>query len=285
MSVLHSYCHSLETGNTISGANDNADIQEIAALHAANLITELPTSTYAICPHCYEQLAVSGTSTSGFYIECEDGKISVPRQILRRWSAAPLKLIEYVRSTFKLTESVEGRVPQKLWYVGRMPGKGSGFPIWFLKGADCPHIRSECGDTLQKRSPGERGVVITTSRQALFETWPKNTKTVLLEDLLQMKKGELTLSSEPIWSHAPPKKQPKKKRGAPSKNHLEPLTIFNDRIIAGSAIDNVTDEAKAIANYEAAIVGEHMARKWQTIRNTISGPHRDWKFANNSCSK
>lgn len=273
------FSNALESGNTVEWPKDEQSCSDITTLQRLGLITECALTRLAICPHCYEQLDVLGSSANGFYVQCEDGKISVPRNRLRRWRADVEMLTTILHSYLGLTEQTRSLTPDHLWFLGRMPGKSSGFPVWLLIGAEPPHIRSSCHETLLRRSPAERGIILTSSQQSIAVRWPKDSKAILLEDVFEIQKGALQLHIEEIWNKAPADRRKLGKRGRIPKNHLDPIEIFHERLKSGIAKkDSLQREAKAIATYEASIVGAAKARSWRYIQNKISKDYNSWNL-------
>ena len=278
MTLLSTFSHALESGEAGEWPSDEQSCKDITALQQHGLVTEDAPARFAICPHCYEQLDVLGSSEAGFYIQCEDGKISIPRNRLRRWRSDVEMLSTFLPSFLGLTEQTRSLIPDHLWFLGRMPGKASGFPVWLLIGADPPHVRSSCNETLLIRSPAERGIILTSSQQAIATRWPRDSTAILLEDVFEIQKGALKIRIEEIWDKAPIDRRKSGKRGRPSKNHLDPFEVFHERVKTGTANKgSLEKEAKAIAAYEASIVGEANARSWGHIRNKIAKDYRCWK--------
>ncbi len=232
---------------------------------------------FAVCPHCLQQIQVEFTSDKKPYIFCEDGIASLNPDTLKRWRIDQQKLIEFLRSKLVLTEQ-SSQIEQGIQYLGRMPSPNGGTPIWWLNtnGRSAPLIYAR--HYLETRSPNDPGLILVDHVLGLATVWPRQHQSVLLDDILDLKNGNLTINLDLLNQSVPSTKKTKGKPGAPDKNSLDPLDTFHRRIQQGQALKtSCKAEATAIAAFEEVKFGGDKARRWKTIRNAISESYNEWK--------
>lgn len=277
ISAVRILCAALEHGESADWSPDTDMAGGLKALVLNRIVVELSLAKQAVCPHCYNICDVRPVGDGTYRLLCED-QTFVEMDALRRWRADGAALAVFLNAGLNLFGSVDERVDGQLWLLGRMQGRGDGFPVWLLIGGHDAAIRLSCLQHFQRRGPAEQGVLISTSPAALATVWPRGNQAVLLEDVLSVSKAEeVNVATNAIWTAAPPGKRRPGQKGAHKKNANDVVTVFWQRVVDGAASrKSCAQEARNIAEIEARRYGDQ-ARGAGAIENLIRADYRRWK--------
>ncbi len=249
----------------------------VLTLKTAGILIELKPLKFATCNHCLKEVPVEFTSDKKPYIFCEDGIASLNPDTLKRWRIDQQKIIEFLRSVLGLTEQSD-HSERCIQYLGRMPSPNGGTPLWWINTNGCDETLIYAKHYLETRSPNYPGLILVDNPLGLATVWPRKHQSALLDDILDIKNGNLTINLDILNQSVPSIKKTKGKPGAPGKNTLDPLDTFHRRIQQGQALKtSCKAEATAIAAFEEVKFGGDKARQWETIRNAISESYIEWK--------
>lgn len=132
---------------------------------------------------------------------------------------------------------------------------------------------------LEKRSPGERGIVIVSSEASSAVRWIRGSASVRLSDALVFRDGAWALNMPAFHLHVPPGKAPKGSPGAPKKNPKDIVQMFRDRATMGFAIKtSLKEEAAAVRSILISEMGESKTQTQGRIENILSPIYRQWRL-------
>lgn len=188
VSAVSMLCAALEHGSAADWPCDAHAADGMEALLEARLIVELPLAKHLACPYCYEIAEVHHENNGTIRLRCEDRTL-LNRNWLRRWRVDRAALADFLKANLSLSGAVEERIDGRFWLLGRMAGRGDGFPLWLLVGSDDAGVRLSCLRMLEQRGPAEQGVLISSSSSALSTVWPRDTQAVVLEDILSISRA------------------------------------------------------------------------------------------------
>lgn len=252
----------------------------IEACINAGLIREVSSEMVAYCPDCVTYHPVRRCGDGKLFAKCGAGRRCVDPEQMRRWKADPAGLKQYLTGALDIESPSRELLTGALWVLGQAPGPGGEFPVWLLIGASYPVQRQSALVALNQHSPAAPGVIVSSSSHALATHWPRNSRAVLLQDLLEVDGGDVTLQRGLVFDAAPATKRERRGPGAPSKNDTDDVETFLKRVRSGLAKKtSANDEAQSIANWQKDKFGETGARKWTVIRNNISPTWQRWKKA------
>ncbi len=280
MSALQFFTEALERGEPQQWPANEADAASLNALFQAGLAVESRPVKLVTCQHCYEQHELKGTKASGYFTTCEEGRITIAPDELRRWRANASAVARHIRKQLGLAEALIELRTGSLWLLGRANSVNGGYPIWLLVGADAPSSREIAIETLETRAPAEAGEIIASSADAIATLWPRGTRALLLDEVMTVSSHGILLNRREISAHAPATRRNAAAPGRTPKNSGDPLAMFLDRIRSEKADKRTCKaEATALAGIEVSMFGEDDARKWNSIRNIISGAYAAWAAA------
>ncbi len=249
------------------------------------IVVETKPAKLAICRHCGTEKPIYRSPGRHTYIICDDDDIEIPSEDLRRWRIDINALQAFLRDALELSDLLVYSPEHEISYLGRRSSPNGGFPIWLMISRADPSRLLVAQHFLKTRSPAERGVVICDHPLGLSTLWSRDSKPVLLDEILNVNAGDILLNSALLMSSAPETKLSKSSPGRPMKSAISPNDLFLERIRSGEASQTSCNaEAKAIAAFEEEQVGNGNARKWTTIRNQIGSDYSDWKSSNFSTS-
>ncbi|MFC7290410.1 hypothetical protein [Hirschia litorea] len=257
--------------------NNTLSEEEIQALQTLGILIELKPLVFANCPHCIQEIPIEYTSDRKPYISCQDGLIELDASTIQRWRIDKQRLFTFLRLELELTEQ-SNKLEDYIQYLGRMPSSNGGTPIWGLVTNDSYESLLYAKHHLETRSPNDQGLILVDYPLGLATIWPRGHSSLLLDDILNFKNGNLTININLLKQSFPETKKSKGKSGAPQKNDSCPVAVFQKRIQSGKALNtSCKDEAMDIANIETVKFGSNNARSWSSVRNAISKPYKQWK--------
>jgi hypothetical protein len=254
--------------------------QRLSALIKSGVAQEVKRRQSEVCRDCGTSHPVEQDTCGHWYTVCEAGRKLIDYDSLRQWTVDRHGLIHFIQSELGITQTADERLTGHFWYLGQTSLGAGDFPIWLVR--DCTHgqVVSSIQDSLEKRSPGERGIVIVSSEASGAVRWIRDSASVRLSDALVFRDGAWSINNPPFHLHAPPEKTPKGRPGAPKKNAKDILQMFLGRVADGVAKQTtLKDEAEAIHALLVREVGQDKAQESGTIENIIRIPYGNWKNA------
>jgi hypothetical protein len=241
------------------------------------LIRLEPLTPEYFCNDCFDWHDATEETAGVFTVRCVAGTVRLGTRELARWSASRSGFVSWLREKLVLSGATEWKASNVLCYLGDYGEGYHSFPVWLLCGLDRPGALLEASSALARRSPAETGVILASLPNALSNSWPRDSKAILLTELLQIEHGQLTLDLRLLLAQAPTSRRQGEIRGRPSKAAEAVLAIFAQRVRAGEAAPTgLKAEACAIWGALRSRYAEKDCPAVGTIENRIRQPYRAW---------
>lgn len=269
-----------ESGRVQAWPDTDEATKRLSALFEAGMAREVKHRRSEVCGDCATSHPIEQDAAGHWYTVCEAGRKLIDYDSLRQWTVDPHGLIRFIQRGLGITLTADERLTGRFWYVGQANLGAGDFPVWLVRDGSQGQVVSSIQDLLEKRSPGERGIVIVSSEASGAVRWTRDSASVRLSDALAFRGRDWKISMPPFYRQAPPGKNPKGPPGAPKKNSKDILQMFQDRVAEGVALrTSLKAEAAAIHTILAHEVGQDKAQKNGRIENIIRIPYGNWKNA------
>ncbi len=252
----------------------------LTALIKSGVAHEVKHRRSEVCRDCGTSHPVEQATSGHWHTFCESGRTLIGYDSLRQWTIEPRGMIRFIQRGLGITLTADERLTGRFWYAGQANLGAGEFPIWLVRDCAQGQVVSSIQDLLEKRSPGECGIVIVSSETAGAVRWVRASASVRLSDALVFRNGAWTINMPPFHLHAPPGKKQKGSPGAPRKNAKDIVQMFHGRLADGVAKQTtLKDEAEAIHALLVREVGQDKAQESGRIENIIRTPYGNWKSA------
>lgn len=269
-----------ESGRAQAWPDTDEATKRLSALIEAGMAREVKHRRSEVCGDCATSHPIEQDAAGHWYTVCEAGRKLIDYDSLRQWTVDQHGLIRFIQSGLGITLTADERLTGRFWYIGQANLGAGDFPIWLVRDGYQGQVVSSIQDLLEKRSPGERGIVIVSSEPAGAVRWVRASASVRLSDALVFRDGAWTINMPPFHLHAPLEKTPKGSPGAPRKNAKDIVQMFHGRVAGGAAKQTtLKEEAEAIHALLVREVGQDKAQKSGRIENIIRIPYGNWKNA------
>ena len=272
-------------GRDIERAFDTGVVQrwrlddgEFKRLKAAGLVRESKMAKTTYCNDCLTSHPVEKAGANLWRVSCGAGERLVPDATLRRWRVAASDMVSFLRSALSLSEAADERVSECFWYLGRYGSGSAGFPLWLLRDCKQPSALALAYKSLTGRSPRESGIVIASSPLAFAMSWPLESATARLCDILVFNALEINIDRVGLNSLSPPSKAQRRGPGRPPKNTFDTTGVFRERVRSGDARrPSIGEEARAVREMQVDACGEKLAHAQDYIESLIRPDYTLWE--------
>ena len=132
--------------------------------------------------------------------------------------------------------------------------------------------------SFERRSPVGPGILISSSAAAEVVSWPKETQTLRLADVLMATKDGWGLSIKQLRARAPSACKKSGAIGAPSKNDFDNVGVFLLRVMNGEAQKvSLAAEAEDLRDLQLQQFAADDCHSIGTIKNAIRSEYSAWR--------
>lgn len=247
-------------------------------LISIEVIVPAPRPKSLVCPDCCLSHPVEQTADGKFELVCEAGRRPIEPEALRQWRADPKALAKWMSIMLTGSNGVDERIPNVLWYLGDADVGGGPIPLWLARQCQKTETVDAIKGSLKRRSPVGPGIIITSSPSLEVVSWPRDSRTIRLSDLLVETNDGWMYSRKVLLAHAPAVLKPAGDPGAPRKNTFDNVAEFRNRVKVGLARrESLASEARALLDMQRELFLDENCHDRGSIENKIRKEYGAWK--------
>lgn len=244
----------------------------------AGVVAEITPQNSMVCPDCCITHPVHQNGSGEFELACEAGRRIIDRNELRRWRIRMPTFALWLSGMLSERALADQRVPDVLWYLGDTNLMGGECPVWFARRCEQVENVDAIKGSFERRSPVGPGILISSSAAAEVVSWPKETQTLRLADVLMATKDGWGLSIKQLRARAPSACKKSGAIGAPSKNDFDNVGVFLLRVMNGEAQKvSLAAEAEDLRDLQLQQFAADDCHSIGTIKNAIRSEYSAWR--------
>ena len=233
-----------------------------------------------VCSDCFVSHPIQKNEAGELEVVCEGGRRIVHRDEVRIWRVQLSGFADWLSGMLSGRAKAEQRIPNILWYLGDTDLGGGAFPVWFARCCDRIGQVDAIKGSLERRSPAEQGILLSSSSAAETVSWPRDTQTLRLADVLVATESGWDLSVQQMRAKAPIHRQQSGVKGALRKNDFDNVAVFRSRVVNGMADrKSLVAEARALLGIQRQMYSAEQCHKIDHIQNVIRREYGAWRDA------
>jgi len=184
--------------------------EHVAALQSSGVLEPTGFTTSIICPGCPEHCLVEveflegqGSEPPRAYVICEErddiGRVSIPLERLQQWRVSTPALGQVIATQLSAGSTVQERVPERLWWLGRVAAGEARGNVLLARGSDWDDAIAAFAHPEAFRG-APVSVVLTLSDAPAEETFAGRVKVVPLSRVVSIAGGDVKVAKRAITS-------------------------------------------------------------------------------------